>query len=131
MKEHESRLCTRLIAGLQQIEGLRIWGLTDPARAHERVPTIACTWDVMDAEETARYLADNGVFAWSGNYYALALMERLGLQARGGALRLGISHYNTAAEIDRTLELLDGASRREGQLSPETTPGPPRGRRRS
>jgi cysteine desulfurase family protein (TIGR01976 family) len=112
MKEYESLLCQQLIGGLQQIEGLRIWGITDPARAHERVPTIACTWEVMDAPETAQYLADNGVFVWSGNYYALALMERLGLQERGGAVRIGISHYNTAAEIDRTLELLDSASRR-------------------
>lgn len=108
---YEAGLCQQLIAGLQQIEGMRIWGITEASRSHERVPTIACTWNAMNPADTAAYLADQGVFVWSGNYYALSLMERLGLQDQGGAVRIGISHYNTAAEIDRTLELLDRAAR--------------------
>ena len=51
-------------------------------------------------------LAERGVFVWDGNYYALEIMERLGLQASGGAVRIGFCHYNTPDEVDRVLEEL-------------------------
>jgi selenocysteine lyase/cysteine desulfurase len=51
-------------------------------------------------------LAERGIFCWDGNYYALTLMERLGLEEHGGALRIGMAHYNTAEEIDRLLAAL-------------------------
>ena len=53
------------------------------------------------------YLGSQGIFAWDGNYYALGIMERLGLESKGGALRLGMAHYNTIDEIDRVLECLE------------------------
>ncbi len=52
-----------------------------------------------------------GIFAWDGHFYAQALIERLGLAASGGVLRLGFVHYNTLAEVDRTLEALDTITR--------------------
>jgi len=58
-------------------------------------------------EELAEYLAAEGVFAWNGNYYALGIMEGLGLEEHGGALRLGMAHYNTPDEIDRVLGYLE------------------------
>src|SRR2546423_953192 len=58
-------------------------------------------------EEMARHLADREVYVWSGNMYALVLTERLGLEERGGVLRLGLVHYNTADEVDRVLRALD------------------------
>ena len=46
---------------------------------------------------------------WSGNYYALRLMERLGLEAEGGAVRIGLAHYNTREEVDRLIDALHEA----------------------
>jgi selenocysteine lyase/cysteine desulfurase len=49
----------------------------------------------------SEHLASRGIFTWDGNYYALALMEALGLESRGGAVRAGFLHYNTLEEADR------------------------------
>jgi len=105
--EYESELCHRLIAGLQEIDGVRIYGITDPARSKERLCTVAFTSDKLPPVEIARNLGDQGIYCWSGNYYALSLMESLGLQASGGAVRIGPAHYNTVEEVDRLLNVLD------------------------
>jgi selenocysteine lyase/cysteine desulfurase len=55
----------------------------------------------------AEHLARHEIYAWHGNFYALELTERLGVEAQGGLLRLGLVHYNTAEEVDRTLRTLD------------------------
>ncbi|MCI0606836.1 cysteine desulfurase-like protein [bacterium] len=109
IRQFEKKLTVRMIEGLQQIDGLRIWGITDLNRIHERVPTVCFTWPRMSPDQTAAHLAENGVFAWSGNYYAPALMQRLGLEGTGGAVRLGAVHYNTIDEIDHTVNLLKRA----------------------
>src|SRR5439155_13122762 len=100
-------LAGRLLAGLSRINGLKVYGIHDPARLNERLPTVAFTWDRMSPHDTAKYLASNGIFCWSGNYYALRLMEELGLEAEGGAVRIGLAHYNTVEEIDYLLASLD------------------------
>jgi cysteine desulfurase family protein (TIGR01976 family) len=106
IQEYEHGLAARLLEGLRTIPGVRIYGLTAPADLVRRVPTVMITV----AEHTPRALAEalgaRGIFCWDGNYYALALMERLGLEEHGGALRIGAVHYNTAAEVDRLLAAL-------------------------
>ena len=52
------------------------------------------------------HLGSRGICAWSGNFYALSLTERLGIEDHGGLLRLGLVHYNTAEEVDRVLKEL-------------------------
>ena len=60
--------------------------------------------------ESARFLAEQGIFTWAGNYYAINLSERLGVETAGGMLRLGLVHYNTAEEVARVVNtLLDSA----------------------
>jgi selenocysteine lyase/cysteine desulfurase len=59
------------------------------------------------AERIAEHLAARHIYAWHGNLYALSLAERLGLEGHGGFLRLGLVHYNTAAEVDRLVAALD------------------------
>jgi cysteine desulfurase family protein (TIGR01976 family) len=108
IRSHERDLALRLVAGLSEIPGLRIHGITDPTRFAQRVPTVSLTWEPHRPEDLARWLGDHGVFTWHGDHYAKLLIERLGLADRGGTLRLGIAHYNTASEIDQALELLAG-----------------------
>ena len=103
---YERSLCHHLVAGLQEIPGLRIYGITNPQRFDHRVPTVSFTIDGMPPDEIARRLAEANIFAWNGNFYALAVTERLGLEGQGGLLRLGLAHYNTAAEVDVLLEVL-------------------------
>lgn len=106
IRDYERGLAARLIAGLQTIPGLRVYGLTAPEDLSRRVPTVAVTSERMGPRELAEQLAARGIFTWDGNYYAINLMERLGLEETGGALRIGLAHYNTAAEVDRLLAAL-------------------------
>jgi selenocysteine lyase/cysteine desulfurase len=71
-----------------------------------RVPTFALTIDGLDPAAAARRLGERGFAVWHGNYYALEVMKRLGLENSGGAVRVGIVHYNTADEVDRLLDEL-------------------------
>jgi cysteine desulfurase family protein (TIGR01976 family) len=105
---YERDLVARLIAGLRAIPGVTIHGITDPARAAERVPTVAVSLDGVGPREAAADLGRQGVFAWDGDFYATGLVERLGKADTGGVLRLGLVHYNTVDEVDRTLEALEG-----------------------
>ena len=106
VKDYEQTLCRRLLSGLQEFDDLTIYGLNDPARLNERVPTVAFTWPRLSPRATSEHLAHSGIAAWSGNYYALRLMERLGLEAEGGAVRIGLAHYNTPEEVDRLIAAL-------------------------
>ncbi len=108
IREYEQALCAYLIQALQQVPGLKIWGLTDPARLGQRVPTVSFTMQGRHPRQIADYLGQRGIFVWDGNYYALAIMERLGLQQGGGMVRVGLVHYNTRAEVERLAEELRG-----------------------
>ncbi|MDQ2806387.1 MAG: cysteine desulfurase-like protein [Chloroflexota bacterium] len=106
VRRHETGLSRALLTGLATVPGLRIYGISDPARLAERVPTVAFTLDGHDTTAVGRALAAAGIFAWTGNYYALEIMQRLGLEGHGGAVRIGAVHYNTPAEITRLVETL-------------------------
>jgi selenocysteine lyase/cysteine desulfurase len=54
----------------------------------------------------AKALADRGIAVWDGNYYALELMTRLGLEGHGGAVRAGFLHYTRASEVDGLVDAL-------------------------
>jgi cysteine desulfurase family protein (TIGR01976 family) len=107
MMDYERGLSGQLLAGLREIKGLQVYGITNPQQLTSRVPTIACNVEGHSPRELAEHLASQGIFAWDGNYYALGIMERLELEAKGGALRLGMAHYNTLNEIDRVLDCLE------------------------
>ncbi|HIP88039.1 MAG TPA: aminotransferase class V-fold PLP-dependent enzyme, partial [Anaerolineales bacterium] len=108
IQAYERDLGWRMIRGLQAISGLRIWGITDPALADWRVPTVSFTLEGFSPQEVAARLADEGIFVWDGNFYALAVTQRLGLEDKGGLVRVGLAHYNTAEEVDRFLEVMEG-----------------------
>jgi selenocysteine lyase/cysteine desulfurase len=106
IRDHEGALVRRLLDGLAGRRRFRVWGITRAADLHRRAPTVAVTAGDRTPAELAAHLAAREVYAWNGNMYALELIERLGLQA-GGVLRLGLVHYNTPEEVDRTLAALD------------------------
>ena len=111
--DYERGLSERLIGGLLAIPGVRIWGITDPARLEQRTPTVAMRLDGWSPGALAAELGRRGIFAWDGDFYALGLLERLGLATSGGLVRLGLVHYNTPDEVDLVLaDLREMSSRR-------------------
>ena len=100
---HEATLSRRFLDGVGVIDDLRLYGIAEPDRVAERTPTFAVRLGDQHPLETAKLLGERGIFVWDGHYYALELMERLGLQESGGAIRVGFCHYNTADEVDRVL----------------------------
>jgi len=103
---HERRLITQMIDGLRTIPGMRIYGITDPKRYEERCSTLSLRIGEHNPTAIAAYLGERGIFTWDGNYYALNLTERLGVEALGGMLRIGLVHYNTAEEVERVVSAL-------------------------
>jgi cysteine desulfurase family protein (TIGR01976 family) len=103
---YETRLVWRLIDGLQSIPGVCIYGITDPQRSAERCSTLSLRLGNHHPTAIATYLGERGIFTWDGNYYALNLTERLGVESLGGMLRIGLVHYNTMEEIERLLTAL-------------------------
>jgi cysteine desulfurase family protein (TIGR01976 family) len=107
IRSYEAGLCGRLLAGLRERPRFRVWGIAEPHRVGERVPTVSITCPDHTPEEVARHLAARDIYVWNGNLYAQELTERLGLEQHGGFVRLGLVHYNTAEEVDRVLRALD------------------------
>jgi cysteine desulfurase family protein (TIGR01976 family) len=103
---YERPLFEYMLAGVQQIPGLTVHGITDPAEFDQRCPTLAFTMAGHTPHGIARYLGDRGIFVWNGNYYALSVTQRLGVEETGGMVRVGLAHYNTPAEVDRLLVAL-------------------------
>jgi cysteine desulfurase family protein (TIGR01976 family) len=98
---HERELGQRFLDGLP--DSFCLHGLPT---MDGRVPTFACTSQTRTPRELAERLGERGIAAWHGNYYAVEVMRRLGLDPEG-ALRIGIVHYNTAEEVDRLLAELE------------------------
>ncbi len=107
IRDYETDLSRRLLAALAERPRFKVWGITDPDRLAERVPTVSITLPGTSSAALAEHLAARQVYAWSGNFYALELTERLGVEQQGGLLRLGLVHYNTADEIDGLMQALD------------------------
>jgi len=101
--EHEQSLTERFLRGVSGSDGVILYG---PDHT-KRTSTFALRVRDHHPDDSARRFADSGVFVWSGNYYALAVMEALGLEESGGAVRIGFCQYSTADEVDFVLETLD------------------------
>jgi len=106
IRGYEYELSRALLESLQEIPGLRLYGLTDPLRLEERVPTFAFRLGDLHPRYVAEQLAARGIAVWDGNYYAINVTERLGLENSGGMVRVGAVHYNTLEEIDRLRDAL-------------------------
>jgi cysteine desulfurase family protein (TIGR01976 family) len=104
--EYERRIGSRLLQGLASVPGLRIYGINDPSRWDDRVPTVSFTMAARAPHEIGERLAARAIQVWSGNFYAMALSEDLGLEPEG-MVRVGLLHYNTAGEVDELIAALE------------------------
>lgn len=104
---YENDLTLRLIEGLAGIAGNRIHGIANSNRIAERVPTVSFTNARVAPPEIAAALAEQGIYVWSGHNYAYEVVRFLGLDEESGVLRIGLAHYNTLEEVERTLQSLD------------------------
>jgi cysteine desulfurase family protein (TIGR01976 family) len=106
IRHYEMALYRRLVDGLEAIPGLTLYGITDRARFDERTPTAALRLEGVAPRVVAEALGAQGIAVWDGDFYATGLIERLGLLDRGGVVRIGLTHYNTAGEVDRLVDAL-------------------------
>jgi cysteine desulfurase family protein (TIGR01976 family) len=101
IRAYEYELSRAFLETFKGIPGLRIYGLDDPRRVEDRVPTFAINLEGIHPRKTAEELDKHGIYVWDGNYYALAVTERLGVEESGGMVRIGGVHYNTLEEVAR------------------------------
>ena len=106
IRAYELDLYRHLASRLETIAGVRIIGLTADADMERRTPTAAITLAGVGPADAAAELGRRGIAVWDGDFYATGLMERLGL-APDGVVRIGLTHYNTRAEVDRLADELE------------------------
>ncbi|HMI18782.1 MAG TPA: cysteine desulfurase-like protein [Sphingomonas sp.] len=100
---YEQELGARMLAGFATIPGLKVWGRPT---MDGRVPTFAITIEGHHPDAVAATLAEQDIFVWSGHFYAVEVIARLGLEEAGGLIRIGLCHYSTAEEVDRLIAAL-------------------------
>lgn len=101
IRQYEANLARALLESLEETPGVTIYGLRDPKRVNERVPTVAFRLKGWHPRRIAEELDKAGIYVWDGNYYALAVTTRLGVEEDGGMVRVGAVHYNTVQEIEQ------------------------------
>jgi cysteine desulfurase family protein (TIGR01976 family) len=109
IQAYEQELSRVLLTGLLEIPALKLYGITDDGW---RTPTFGVRLAGHSPYDMAKYLAERGIFAWHGNFYALGVTERLGLESSGGLLRIGLVHYNTVYEVHQLLQTLQEMAKR-------------------
>ena len=107
LRGYEESLTRQLIDGLSALPGVTVHGITNPNAMGQRVPTVSVTVDGQHPHDMAAALNTQDIYVWDGHNYALEPTGALGLLESGGVLRIGLAHYNTAEEIERTLSALD------------------------
>jgi selenocysteine lyase/cysteine desulfurase len=121
IRAYEFEISRAVLDVLEETPGVTIYGLTDRRRLEERVPTVSFTLKVGAGVDTrpvhplkvAQALNEETIYVWDGNYYALAITERLGLEDSGGMVRVGPVHYNTVEEVHKFGEALRRLARRQ------------------
>ncbi len=104
--QHETAISERFLSRLSRLKGVQLWGISQ-ANTEVRTPTFALTFDSHSPEEVAKALADQHICVWSGHFYAVGLVRQLGLEDKGGVVRIGFMHYNTIDEVDRLMDTLE------------------------
>lgn len=106
IQAYEADLSRRFLDAVEALEGVEVYGVTDRERLDWRTPTFALSVAGVHPKKVAELLGEQGIFVWSGHYYAMTVMEDMGLIESGGLVRIGFVHYNSPAELDRVIEAL-------------------------
>lgn len=106
IRAYEFEISRAVLGVLEETPGARLYGLPDVQRLDERVPTFAFTLDGWRPRQVAEKLAAQDIYVWDGNYYAINVTERLGVETQGGMVRVGPVHYNTLEEVEKLGEEL-------------------------
>jgi cysteine desulfurase family protein (TIGR01976 family) len=106
IRAYEFEISRAMLEVLEETPGLQLYGLRDERRLDQRVPTFSFTLKGWHPRLLSDRLGQERIFTWDGNYYALAVTERLGLEDKGGMLRVGPVHYNTLEEVARLGQVL-------------------------
>jgi cysteine desulfurase family protein (TIGR01976 family) len=112
IREYERGLSRAMLEGLQVIPGLTIHGITDVSRLDQRVPTCSFTLEGWHPRKICEELDKEGIAAWDGNFYAPEVTTRLGLEGKGGMVRVGAVHYNTLEEVHKLVAAVGALARR-------------------
>ena len=113
LEAYEQPLARRLINELGQMDRVTVYG---PPPGHPRTSTVSFTLEKVNAKNVAETLGAKGLFVWDGHFYAIRLIECLGLMERGGLVRIGLAPYNTAEEIERLLAEVKKISERKSKV---------------
>jgi cysteine desulfurase family protein (TIGR01976 family) len=108
IRSYERNLSRSLLDGLSSLDGVTVFGIDDLDALGDRVPTVIFDVAGKHPADVAAALGEHEIYVWDGNYYAQAVMERLGFEGKGGLVRVGPVHYNTVNEIDHFLTTLRG-----------------------
>lgn len=111
IRSYERQLCGKLLEGLSEIPGIRVYGMCDQGKREQRVPTVSFTMQGLSPHDIAMRLDQRNIFVWDGHFYAVAALERLGLLHKGGLVRVGLCHYNAQREVEVLLEALSEITR--------------------
>ena len=106
IRAYEYEISRAMLEVLEETPGLKLYGLRDDRRLEQRVPTFSFTLKGWHPRALAERLGQERIFTWDGNYYAINVTERLGLEDKGGLLRVGPVHYNTLEEVNRLGQVL-------------------------
>lgn len=106
IRANEKEMSRVMLKVLREIPGLTLYGLADEARTAERVPTFAFRLKDIPPRAVAEKLDAENIYVWDGNYYALEVTRRLGVEGSGGMVRAGGVHYNNPDDIDRFAKAL-------------------------
>ncbi len=99
---YEHGLAGRLWQGLAAIPGVTLYG--PPVGDALRAPTVSFRLAGREPAAVAARLGEKGFFVWDGDFYAVTLVQRLGLFDRGGVVRVGMAPYILGGEVDDLLE---------------------------
>lgn len=107
IRSYESELSIELLDRLSNIKNLRIYGIKNKSKLNQRVPVFSMRKEGKHPEEMAKILASENIFCWNGHFFAIELVKRLGLEEKGGFLRIGLVHYNTIEEIEKFISIVE------------------------
>ena len=105
IRTHEEGLGSRFLSGIAEMPSIRLFGPSEVGE--QRVSTFAVEVEGISPQTVAAEMGRRGIYLWVGHYYAIGVMEQLGLMDSGGLVRIGFVHYSTTSEVDRVLEALE------------------------